>query len=440
MKIFSVSELTYAIKSLIEPPFRAITLRGEISNFKSQTSGHLYFSLKDSTSQISAVLFKGNASQLSRPPKDGDQVQVQGEVSLYMPRGQYQLVIRELQFLGQGELLLKLQLLKEELQKRGWFETSLKKPLPKYPKKIGIVTSPTGAVIQDIVHVLTRRFANVQILLNPVKVQGPGSAEEIAKAIHDFNRFQLADVLIIGRGGGSIEDLWAFNEEIVARAIHESTIPIISAVGHETDVTIADFVADRRAPTPSAAAEIAIAEKSNILQFLTQTKTIIHSKLQTQIDATQKRLIALKKHPLLGSPRAILTQFVQSLDYLRSDLNDVAKQTNLQKKMKLSSIKQRLELLSPSSHLKTLKNQLIPYPQRISLSMLSLIRLKKDRLKSLYDHLHSLNPQNVLKKGYTLVFSKENTLISEAKSVQLNTDLVIMFHDGKIKTTTKDLL
>ncbi len=434
MKIFSVSELTYAIKSLIEPPFRSLFIRGEISNFKSQTSGHLYFSLKDSTSQISCALFKANASSLSRLPKDGDQVQLQGEISLYMPRGQYQLVVRELQFLGQGELLLKLQKLKEELHNRGWFDANLKKPLPKYPKKIGVVTSPTGAVIQDIIHVLTRRFANMHILLNPVKVQGPGAAEEIAKAIHDFNQFQLADVLIIGRGGGSIEDLWAFNEEIVAKAIHESKIPIISAVGHETDVTIADFVADKRAPTPSAAAEMAIQEKSNILKFLSQTKTILHSHLQNRIDQAKKRLNTLQKHPLLSSPYAFLAEFQQSLDYLRSDLYDIAKQSLSQKKLKITSIQQKLQILSPSARLSTLKNQLTPYPQKLKTAALSLIRQKKERLKSLSEHLRSLNPENVLQKGYTLVFTKENTLVSEAKSVKPNTDLVILFHDGKIET------
>lgn len=436
MKIFSVSELTYAIKSLLEPPFRSIILRGEISNFKSQASGHLYFSLKDSASQISAVLFKGNASSLSRLPKDGDQVQVQGEISLYAPRGSYQIVIRELQFLGQGELLLKLQQLKEELQKRGWFDPSHKRALPKYPKRIGIVTSPTGAVIQDIINVLTRRFASLHVILNPVKVQGAGAAEEIAKAISDFNRYKLADVLIVGRGGGSIEDLWAFNEEIVAKAIHESTIPIISAVGHETDVTIADFVADRRAPTPSAAAEIAIAEKSNLLKFLTQTQTTLHSKLKLQIEQAEKRLRALHKHPLLSSPYALLTRFIQELDYLRSDLNDAARQTNNQRKMQLASMKQRLQLLSPFSRLQTLKIQLNPYYARFQQTIHSFIRLKKDRLKSISNHLHSLNPQNVLQKGYTLVFTKQNTLVNGAKEIKPSTDLVVMFHDGKIEVTT----
>ena len=240
MKILSVTELTSAIKAVIEPSFQGIAVKGEISNFKLQSSGHLYFTLKDAGSQISAVLFKGNAACLNKMPKEGDQVVAKGEISLYAPRGQYQIIVRELQFLGLGDLLLKLQQLKEQLQMRGWFDPAHKKKLPKLPKRIGVVTSPTGAVIQDILQVLTRRFAGFHVILNPVKVQGEGAAQEIAQAISDFNRLKLADVLIVGRGGGSIEDLWAFNEEVVAKAIFESDIPIISAVGHETDFTIAD--------------------------------------------------------------------------------------------------------------------------------------------------------------------------------------------------------
>ncbi len=220
-KVLSVSELTSTIKRILEPNFSSICVRGEISNFKLQSSGHLYFTLKDDGSQISAALFRGNAARLSRMPKEGDQVIASGQISLYAPRGQYQIVVRDIQFLGVGELLLKLHELKNTLEKRGWFSTEYKKALPKFPRRIGVVTSPTGAVIQDILHVLKRRFSGFQVILNPVKVQGEGAAEEIAQAIQDINHHDLADLLIIGRGGGSIEDLWAFNEEIVAKAIFE---------------------------------------------------------------------------------------------------------------------------------------------------------------------------------------------------------------------------
>ncbi len=388
MKIFSVSELTSAIKGILEPNFRAISVKGEISNFKLQSSGHLYFSLKDPNAQISAVLFKGNAAQLARMPKEGDQVVALGEISLYAPRGQYQIVIRELQFLGMGELLLKLHQLKELLAQRGWFAKERKKALPSFPKRIGVVTSPTGAVIQDILHVLERRFAGISVILNPVKVQGEGAALEIAQAINDLNRYSLADVLIVGRGGGSIEDLWAFNEEIVAKAIFESKIPIISAVGHETDFTIADFVADVRAPTPSAAAEIAISEKAGLIAFLDGAKTQIKERMRNQIAQGRQRLAALQKHPLLSSPYGVLAPVIQRLD----DFERAFERLNL--KGKIKELKERLE------------------------------RVKK--------HLQSLHPNNVLKKGYAILFTqKENSIILSAKNIKPDQRMSALMHDGK---------
>jgi len=395
-KIFTVSELTQAIKGVLEPPFRAISVQGEISNFKLQSSGHLYFSLKDAGSQISAVLFKGNAAQLSRMPKEGDQVVARGEISIYAPRGQYQMVIRELQFLGVGELLLKLHQLKETLQARGWFEAGRKKALPKLPRRIGVVTSPTGAVIQDILHVLTRRFAGFHVILNPVKVQGEGAAQEIAQAINDFNRYNLADVLIVGRGGGSIEDLWAFNEEIVAKAIFESKIPIISAVGHETDFTIADWVADVRAPTPSAAAEIAIAEKANLIQFLQNGKELCYSRITQQVGQYRQRVSALQKHPLLSSPYGILAPAIQRLD-------DFSRQ---------------LERVNPKEK----------------------IREGRDRLNRLTHHLRSLHPQNILNKGYTILFSeKDNSIILSARDIQPEQKIRALLHDGKAAATITEV-
>lgn len=391
-KVFSVSELTNAIKGVLEPPFRAISVQGEISNFKLQTSGHLYFSLKDAGSQISAVLFKGNAAQLSRMPKEGDQVIAKGEISLYAPKGQYQIVIRELQFLGVGELLLKLHQLKEQLQARGWFDLQNKKALPKLPKRIGIVTSPTGAVIQDILHVLKRRFKGFHLILNPVKVQGEGAAQEIAQAIYDFNKYHLADVLIVGRGGGSIEDLWAFNEEIVAKAIFESEIPIIAAVGHETDFTIADWVADVRAPTPSAAAEIAIAEKTNLVKFLQSAEEICYSRVVQQVGQYRQRIGALQKHPLLSSPYGVLAPTIQRLD----------------------EFSRQLEMLNPKER----------------------IQEGWDRLNRVKQHLRSLHPQNILKKGYAILFSeKDDSIILSANNLQPEQKIRALLHDGKVAAT-----
>lgn len=397
MKVFTVSELTSEIKRILEPNFRGISVKGEISNFKLQSSGHLYFSLKDTDSQISAALFKGNAAQLAKMPKEGDQVIATGEISLYAPRGQYQIIVRELQFLGMGDLLLTLHRKKEELAKRGWFNAEHKKKLPKLPKRIGVVTSPTGAVIQDIIQVLSRRFSGVSLLLNPVKVQGEGSAAEIAKAIDDLNRYQLADVIIVGRGGGTIEDLWAFNEEVVAKAIFESTIPIISAVGHETDFTIADWVADVRAPTPSAAAEIAIAERASLLQFLEGAKSSLRQRVEQQITSHKRHLSALQKHPLLASPYGVLAPLIQRLD----------------------DFSRRLELSNPKGKIKDCQ----------------------DRLERLTRHLQSLHPQNVLKKGYSILLSeKDGSIILSAKDLSPNQKVSLLLPDGKAKAQIQEVI
>ncbi|MBA3604330.1 MAG: exodeoxyribonuclease VII large subunit, partial [Parachlamydiaceae bacterium] len=270
--VLTVTQITHAIKQSLESSFRHVWLQGEISNFKAQGSGHLYFSLKDQGAQIGAVMFRSEAAAIKIPPKDGAQVIIRGEINVYPQSGKYQIVVRELRYVGLGELLVKLEELKAKLYAKGWFNPQLKKPLPKFPKTIGVVTSPTGAVIQDILNVLQRRYPGFHLILNPVRVQGEGAAAEIALAINQFNRYALADVLIVGRGGGSIEDLWAFNEEIVAEAIFNSKIPIISAVGHETDVCLTDFVADARAPTPSAAATMVIADKAQVQHHLGQVR------------------------------------------------------------------------------------------------------------------------------------------------------------------------
>ena len=396
MKVFTVSEINSAIKGVLEPSFRGISVQGEVSNLKVQSSGHVYFSLKDQNAQISAVLFKGNAAKLLKIPKEGDQVVCVGEISLYAPRGSYQLVIRELKLLGVGELLLKLHELKEKLSQRGWFDSERKKPLPKYPQRIGVITSPTGAVIQDILHVLSRRFQNICLLLNPVKVQGEGAAFEIAKAIEDFNRYQLADVLIVGRGGGSIEDLWAFNEEIVAKAIFESKIPIISAVGHETDFTIADWVSDVRAPTPSAAAEIATAEKASLFNFLERTKTFCRQRIREKVLHMKQQIGSLKKHPFFSSPYGVLSSAIQRVD----------------------EFSQRLEMLSPKIK----------------------ITQEKARLLRVQEHLQALHPNNILKKGYAIVFSeKMGSIILSARDLQISQKVALKFHDGKALSEVQEV-
>lgn len=461
-KIYTISELTFTIKFLLENKLKMVSVKGEISNFKRQSSGHLYFSLKDKESQISAVLFKTNTKNLAKEPKDGDQIIATGEISVYAPRGVYQLVIKEITFLGMGELLLKLHELKEELKAKGFFDLSRKKPLPKLPKTIGVVTSPTGAVIQDIINILSRRYFDFHLILNPVKVQGEGAAEEIAKAIYDFNKYELADVLIVGRGGGSLEDLWAFNEKIVAEAIFNSKIPIISAVGHETDFSISDFVADIRAPTPSAAAEIVMSEKAQLIKSLKNYEKQIFHFFINILKEHKNRLVYLSSHPYLSS-NSILLKPIQQLDEMRTLIDIGINHLIHSKKEKQLLYSKQVQSISPKQHLKLLFERLIHYRKNIENSLQNklkflkremdveslkkeienhlsnLLKTKRSNFSKLISHLRSLDPKEVLKKGYTILFSeKENSIILSSKNISKNERVSILFHDGKIKAEVID--
>ena len=288
--IYTVSQLTSSIKIVLEDSFRNIWIEGEISNFKA-AAGHFYFTLKDDKSELKCVFFKSSNEKIKFEIKNGMQVLCCGKISIYEQRGVYQLYVARMEPKGAGELQLAFEQLKEKLFKEGLFDEAHKKPIPLLPERIGIVTSITGAAIRDILHVLNKRFSNVEVIINPVKVQGDGAKEEIASAIEEFNRLDNVDVMIVGRGGGSLEDLWVFNEEIVARAIYNSKIPVISAVGHEIDWTISDFAADMRAPTPSVAAEIVIAKKSE---------------LADRLDEIEKKIT--------GFPIGIVKEYEQRLD------------------------------------------------------------------------------------------------------------------------------
>lgn len=420
MKILTVTELTLAIKRKLEPHFCHLQVEGEVTNLRVQVSGHLYFTLKDQGSQISAVLFKGSARNVSRLPKAGDQVVVKGELSLYPPRGSYQIIVRGLEHAGVGELLLKLHKLKEELKNRGWLSQEHKKPLPNYPKKIGVVTSPTGSVIQDIIHVLKRRFPHFHLILNPVRVQGKEAAGEIARAIQEFNRENLVDVMIVGRGGGSLEDLWPFNEECVAEAIFHSKIPVISAVGHETDATLADCVADVRAPTPSAAAEISVKEMSSQIDFLSQAGTQVDHFLRGQVRHLKSLIAGAERHPLLASPYAILAEHYQRIDDFSSHLDVAIKHKRTQ-----------------TTHL---QEKLINLKTGIEITERHLLKRKNEGLTQLSEMLNAVNPKTILKKGYCIPF-KENTtsVMMSSNEAVTGMEISLHFHDGKVKTRTLEI-
>ncbi len=404
--ILSVSQITQAIKGQLEQRFPHVQIKGEISNLKIQASGHLYFTLKDANAQISTVLFRGNAKGLARTPKDGDEVICTGEVSVYAPRGSYQLIVRQMQYSGVGDLLLKFQALKEKLTREGIFDPARKKTLPPFPKRIGVVTSPTGAVIRDIINVLRRRSPGFELILNPVKVQGEGASAEIAQAIADFNN---VDLIIVGRGGGSLEDLWPFNEECVAKAVYASHIPIISAVGHETDVSLCDFAADVRAPTPSAAAEIAMGEKAKLLDSLAAMREGLIGHLQQNVNQHRLRLLALTRQPLLTDPYALLGQLLQKMDDIGPSIQQGLRTQVMTKRIHVKGLKKQMEIMDP---------------------MQKLLQKRRD-LNQLTAHLRAIDPKNLLKQGYSII-KKGTSVIMSAKSLKQNDQVRLLFADGSV--------
>lgn len=438
-EIFTVSGLTAAIKKKLETSFTVVSVRGEVSNLRKQASGHVYFTLKDKDAQISSVLFRGNAMHLKKELKEGDQIVALGELSVYPPRGNYQIIVREVEFSGEGELLRRLQFLKETLDKRGWFAPERKKPLPKIPKTIGVITSPTGSVIQDIIHVLSRRFSGFHLILNPVRVQGMGAASEIARAIHECNQHKLADVLIIGRGGGSLEDLWPFNEEIVAKAIFDSKIPVVSAVGHETDFTISDFVADVRAPTPSAAAEIVSSEKRQMLLDLSKAQLRLLQTLTTHVRGNRRLLETFLKRPPLSSPYTLLGPFLQKMDEMKEELHFAATQKLRTAQMRLEGLKKQKEMLRPQNQILQLKENFSKKSKGIFWAMQQQISQRKNRLDQLTAHLKAIDPRNLLAKGYSVVFRENSdSVILRAQEVEKGEKLRIQLIDGQLKVKVDD--
>ncbi len=348
-KVYSVGELNNYVKGVLDDNenLRDILITGEISNFKPHYSGHMYMTVKDENASVKAVMFKGNAQKLRFNVENGMKVLVLGTVSLFPRDGSYQLYINSMQPDGYGELSIAFEQLKKKLQAEGLFSPDRKKQIPEFPERIGVVTSETGAAIQDIFNVLRRRYPVAQVVVRPAQVQGVGAAEDIAKAIYEFNELNGADVLIVGRGGGSIEDLWAFNEEVVARAVYNSKIPVISAVGHETDYTICDFTADMRAPTPSVAAELATPDmrelKGELLAYRQQVTTIVINLLDTE----RNRLLAIEKSGVLKNPVVKLNENRETLMYLSEKIISLTENKVNKEKLKFSALAGKLDALSP---------------------------------------------------------------------------------------------
>ncbi len=399
-KIFSVSSLSEKIKNLLEAHFDFVWVEGEISNFRSPLSGHFYMVLKDEKAQIRAVMFRPQTRYLKFTPQDGMKVIVRGRVAIYEPRGEYQVILDYMEPLGVGALALAFEQLKKKLAAQGVFDERVKKPLPFLPQQVAVITSPTGAAIRDFLKIIRRRFANLEIIVVPVKVQGEGAAAEMVEALDLVNRELDVDVIVLTRGGGSIEDLWAFNQEELALAIRASRIPVVSAVGHEIDVTISDLAADLRAPTPSGAAELLVVEKETLKQHITQLQSRLQSALRTKLAGLQEKLRFLSKG--LRDPRKKLADSWLRLDEMENRLNRMMSFLIMDRKRSLAAGERALMLHSPLKIMAGLQ-QRIDFQSR-SMAMMVTRKLRDCRmaLSMLQEKLKDISPLSVLGRGYSI--------------------------------------
>ncbi len=398
--ILTISELTSHIKATLEPAYSNLWIEGEISNLKIPSSGHFYFTLKDKKSQIRAVMFKFKNKALKFMPEDGMKVICKCKVNVYEPRGEYQLLIENMTPGGIGDLQFAFEQLKKKLEKEGLFKEEKKKRIPFLPEKIAVITSPSGAAVRDIINIITRRFPNTEILILPVKVQGDLASLEIENALKTANKICQADVIILGRGGGSIEDLWAFNEERVARAIYNSVIPVVSAVGHETDFTISDFVADLRAPTPSAAAELVIQEKEKLQKQVIRTASLLKNSLLQTLEKNRMKLNHC--HSLLPDPAKKLSDLRLKTDDLSIRLTQSIKHLIDFKKTEIKSAQKIVFSASPVNIINNKRERLYFLTKNLSGSFTTAINTKKLSLKTCITGLNSFNPMHTLERGFSI--------------------------------------
>ncbi|MDW8345096.1 MAG: exodeoxyribonuclease VII large subunit [Verrucomicrobiae bacterium] len=430
-QVLTVAELTRRIKASLEQQFPSVWVEGELADVRQHSSGHIYFTLKDAVAQLRAVLFASDARGLAVELKDGLAVYAFGRIGVYEKVGQYQLIARQIVPKGQGALQLAFEQLKRKLQAEGLFDAARKKPLPLLPQRIGVVTSPTGAAIRDFLNIIQRRYPNVHILIYPVRVQGAGAAQEIAAAIDDLNAHQLVDVIVVTRGGGSLEDLWAFNEEIVARALARSRIPTISAVGHEIDFTISDFVADVRAPTPSAAAELVARAKNEFEQHLDAYRQRLHQAARTQWLHWKNRLNELAAEATLRQPSERIRQYQQQLDDLDHRAAQAARQGLRQWRERLQTLAGTFQALSPKRRVDTWRLQLDTARRRLHTVGQHRLDLTAQHLKEVRTRLELLSPLAVLNRGYSITRLSDGRIVRSARQVRTGDSIHTRVADGE---------
>lgn len=437
-RVLTVAELTRAIRGTLETKFGAVWVQGEISNYKLHPSGHRYFTLKDQRAALSCVIFRNTLPPGGVPIADGAQVQVYGNVSVFEARGQYQLSVQILQARGAGLLQARFEALKRKLEAEGLFDPARKRALPKFPKRIGIVTSPSGAAIRDILNVLGRRAPNVEVLISPVRVQGVGAAAEIATALGELAAPNAAwdpiDVIVLARGGGSIEDLWEFNEEIVARAIVHSPVPVVSAVGHEIDFTIADFAADLRAPTPSAAAELIVPDAADLRRRVIELENCLRKYLRNFLTQSLTRLRFLSERTLARELKQRLRDAQQQLDLTAESLRRRSKQFVADARTALSASTQSLKLHDPKRELSLRRNRLGDLQRRFAAQPQRLLQDARQQFHRLEEILRVLGPEATLRRGYSITKDEAGNVIQTVAAVRPKTKIRTRVSDGEFES------
>ncbi|GIO11803.1 exodeoxyribonuclease 7 large subunit [Cohnella xylanilytica] len=434
-RVLSIRDVNRYIKMKLEgdSKLQDVWLRGEISNFTRHSSGHMYFTLKDESGRLKSIMFASHNQRLPFMPKDGMKVLARGGVSVYERDGQYQFYVTAMQPDGVGSLYLAFEQLKRKLEAEGLFAEAVKRPIPRYPKAIGVITSPTGAAVRDILITLQRRHPSVPVFLYPVSVQGTGAAPSIVKAIASMNRLAEVDVLIVGRGGGSLEELWAFNEEAVARAIRASAIPVISAVGHETDFTIADFAADLRAATPTAAAELAVPHAAELRQGLKAVELRMAKSLRLLLAKKRERWQHSARSPFFTQPRRALLARAEQLDRLRERLRYRAEGHHARARERLARLGGRLSAASPAEQAAYARKRAEAAARGLDLAMRGMLRERQKGFGALVRQLDALSPLKVMARGYSLAYDEEEKkLIRSIGEVQPGDLIKVRLADGRL--------
>lgn len=437
----SVSALTKYIKRKFDadPHLQNVYIKGEISNFKQHTSGHMYFTLKDEKARLLSVMFAANNKGMKFLPENGMKVLVKGDISLYEAGGQYQLYVKSMAPDGVGDLYLAYEQLKKKLEGAGMFLAEHKKPIPQYPRSVGVITSPTGAALRDILTTIKRRYPIARIIVYPALVQGNNAAKSIAKAISMANARAESDVLIVGRGGGSIEELWAFNEEIVAESIYDSDIPVISAVGHETDFTIADFVADLRAPTPTGAAELAVPHLNEILERLMNRKNRLTRSIQEAVNFERTRLTRMERSYAFRYPHKMYEQKLEQLDKTMDRLGRASTRYFMKKRDELNQLNDILKKQHPEQAVKNAKDELQQHAKVLRKAMEAIYRHKSQQFVHITATLSALSPLKIMERGYGLVFAEDETLVKSTQQVSKGDKIAVSIKDGTLECEIKEI-